>query len=301
MLETILGVGGELESEIARIAPWYQNLEIGVNVTLIVIVVAMIVKAFLARRKQHLGQVGANIAIGVVHQLIQFSLLGTFGLGVLFTIEKAIPWSLPTGVFTWALSFIAADFLYYWMHRIEHRTSLLWQVHAVHHSSPEFDFSTNFRLGWLEFTYTFLFIVPMVLAGFSAVQTVVSFSLVVLYQTWVHTKSIGNLGVIEGVLNTPSAHRVHHAANTIYHDKNYGGVFMVWDRLFDTYEAERQPVVYGVAGETPSANPILINFRGLWNLFGQLKHCSSVAEAGRLLLGTPGYIPLSLRKKNFGP
>jgi sterol desaturase/sphingolipid hydroxylase (fatty acid hydroxylase superfamily) len=167
------------------------------------------------------------------------------------------------GVALWLTAFVAWDFFYYWFHRFSHEISILWAAHAVHHQSEEYNLSTALRQTSTSFLFGWIFYLPMFLAGFPLEVLVTVNAANLIYQFWVHTRLIGRLGPLEHVLMTPSHHRVHHAQNERYIDKNYGGVFIVWDRLFGSFEPESddEPVVFGVRKPLASWNPFWANFQ----------------------------------------
>jgi len=187
-----------------------------------------------------------NITIGVGNGLLGLTAYGLIFVIALYGVEQIAFFQIPINLWTWVLAILVADFSYYWMHRIEHKVRFFWTIHSVHHSSTEFDLTTGLRLAWLESLIEWVFFVPMILIGFDLVQTIVSLLIVVAYQTWIHTKHIGKLGWLDSVFNTPSVHRVHHGSNSKYIDKNFGGVLMIWDHLFGSYQKEQEPVVYGL-------------------------------------------------------
>ncbi|MFT6556449.1 sterol desaturase family protein [Sneathiella sp.] len=215
------------------------------------------------------------------------------GLGLVFLIGLSLvsPFaltSMPESVWYWPLALIFADFLYYWMHRTEHRVRLLWAVHVTHHSSPEFNFSTALRLSWFEALFEWVFLVPMIVFGFGIAETLVAFFSVVTYQNWIHTNKIGRLPFLDSWLNTPSNHRVHHGSNPRYIDKNYGGILVIWDRLFGTYQREDEKVVYGITDPLNNANPFVINGHEFIDLFKDLRKAKTVLKKIRTLMGPPG-------------
>ncbi len=165
------------------------------------------------------------------------------------------------GIALWLTAFVAWDFFYYWYHRFSHEVSILWAAHAVHHQSEEYNLSTALRQTSTGFLFGWIFYLPLFVAGFPLEVLVTVSAANLIYQFWVHTRLIGRLGPLEHVLMTPSHHRVHHAQNERYIDKNYGGVFIVWDRLFGTFEPERddEPVVFGVRKPLASWNPFWAN------------------------------------------
>lgn len=172
-----------------------------------------------------------------------------------------LPASVPVAVAT----FIAADFAYYWYHRLNHEVTVLWTMHHTHHSSMWMNLTTAVRLNWVANFISPLFFAPLVLVGFSAEWVTISLGLGLFYQFFLHTDAVPALGRFEGkLLNTPSAHRVHHGSNKTYIDKNYAGALIVWDRIFRTYQAETEPVRYGVTTGFVGHNPLVIQFAPIW-------------------------------------
>ena len=167
------------------------------------------------------------------------------------------------GIALWVTAAVAWDFCYYWYHRFSHEISVLWAAHAVHHQSEEYNLSTALRQTSTGFLFGWIFYLPLFAIGFPLEVLVTVNAANLIYQFWVHTRLIGRLGPLEWVLMTPSHHRVHHAQNERYIDKNYGGMFIVWDRLFGTFEPESddEPVVYGVRKPLASWNPFWANFQ----------------------------------------
>ena len=140
----------------------------------------------------------------------------------------------------------------------------MWATHSTHHSPNEMTLSAAYRLGWMPFlSFTWVFFLPLVLIGFSPILVFTMLSINLMYQFWLHTKLIGRLGLLEGILNTPAAHRIHHASNPIYLDKNYGGILILFDRFFGTYavEQEEEEIVYGLTHPNYSGNPVEVVFR----------------------------------------
>ncbi len=193
---------------------------------------------------------------GVALQLIIFKWLSQFAIG---SIESSL------GSFVFIV--LVMDFVYYWKHRYEHEISFFWCQHAVHHNSNEFNFSTSLRLPWIGSYINWVFFVPAILVGFSPEQVLIGYKVILTYQYLVHTEYVRNLGFLELILNTPSNHRVHHGKNAEYVDKNYGGILIIWDRMFGTYEPEVAPVKYGTLNEMKSKNPIMINLQPWIDLY----------------------------------
>ncbi len=223
-----------------------------------------------ARGNYVLKETLANLFIFVGSQLSKVMLIGwqVFWVGF-FAQWRVATLSASTFWGSVALSiaaFVATDFCYYWMHRMMHERKTLWAFHLVHHSSPWMNLTTSYRLNWLSPLVAIFFYAPLGVLGFSAEHIGASLVVGLLYQFWLHTKAIGTVPWVEGVLNTPSAHRVHHGKNPEYLDKNYGGVLMVWDRLFGTYAEEREEVEYGVTTGFVGHNPLVLVFHGFYDL-----------------------------------
>jgi sterol desaturase/sphingolipid hydroxylase (fatty acid hydroxylase superfamily) len=194
----------------------------------------------------------------------------------------------------WAIGalFIGQELCYYVYHRAAHRVRWFWCNHAVHHSPNQLNLSAAYRIGILgRLTGTPLFFVPLVWLGFPPRVVFAMLTLNLLYQFWIHATWIPKLGWLEGVINTPSAHRVHHAANLEYLDANYGGVLMVFDRLFGTYRAERDdlPCRYGLVKPMTSYNPLRVEFDQWLRLARDLSHARSLRAVLGTLLMPPGW------------
>jgi len=175
----------------------------------------------------------------------------------------------PRGIALWLLAILAFDFCYYWAHRCGHEISLLWASHAVHHQSEDYNLSTALRQTSTGFLFTWIFYLPLFILGMPLEVFLTANALDLIYQFWVHTQHIGRLGWFDRVFVTPSNHRVHHAQNEIYIDRNYGGILILWDRLFGSFQEEldHEPVVFGVRKPLTSWNPFWANvqvFHYLW-------------------------------------
>jgi sterol desaturase/sphingolipid hydroxylase (fatty acid hydroxylase superfamily) len=196
----------------------------------------------------------------------------------------------------WGLGFVLTDLCHYAFHRSAHRVNLLWGVHQPHHSSEDFNLSTALRKGIFQQLFDWPFFLPLAIAGFPLQMYLVLKSLQFVYQFWLHTQWIGKLGWIEQVLVTPSLHRVHHAQNPEYVDKNYAGVFILWDRIFDSYAEERAPVVYGITTPVRTWNPITYQFHWWARLLLDFRSSSSLVDA----LRAP-FMPTHWRPAGLGP
>lgn len=201
------------------------------------------------------------------------------------------PLKIPMSGWTFAILLVLVDFLYWFKHYCEHRNRLLWTIHSVHHSSPEFNLSTALRLPWIGPAFMWIFYAPAVVIGFDPVFVLICSQLVLLYQFWIHAEYIPKLGTLEGIFNTPSNHRVHHGSNRPYLDKNFGGILIIWDRIFKTYAAETERVRYGLTTPINTSNPFAINFFEIKAIIKDLQAAQSFSEAVQILVRGPDYKP----------
>lgn len=241
----------------------------------------------MSNKQKSYQEVVVNIVIGISNGLLSLTVYGLIFIITLWFAEQVAISKIPVNIWTWVLAVLVADFSYYWMHRIEHKVRFFWTIHSVHHSSTEFDLTTGLRLAWLEGLFEWVFFVPMVLIGFDMVQATVSIIIVVVYQSWIHTELIGKLGWLDGIFNTPSVHRVHHGSNPQYIDKNFGGILIIWDRVFGSYQAEEELVVYGLKTNIGSANPITVNFYEWVSLFRDLQSTTNIKDKISYLINPP--------------
>ncbi len=201
---------------------------------------------------------------GYFTKLVQFTIWGLV-LGHLALFEWQRSWfdASLSGIMLWVLAAVLWDFCYYWNHRLGHEVSILWAAHAVHHQSEEYNLSTALRQTSSSFIFSWIFYVPLFLIGIPAEVLVTVAAVNLIYQFWVHTRFVNRLGVLDRIFVTPSNHRVHHAQNKRYIDKNYGGIFVLWDRMFGTFaeEADSDPVIFGVRKPLANWNPVWANFQ----------------------------------------
>lgn len=206
--------------------------------------------------------------------------------------EKLSLWQLPINGYTIVAAIVLADLAYYWEHRFTHRVGIAWASHTVHHSSPHFNISVAYRFGPLDWLWPLPFHLPLAMLGFHPFLIFFAEALVQLYQTALHTEAIGKLPKpIERVMNTPSHHRVHHASNAEYLDRNYGGIFIVWDRLFGTFAEEQAPVRYGLVNPIRSINPITVFLHGFTRLGRKLRRAGNLSAALGHLGRPPDWSP----------
>ncbi len=237
--------------------------------------------------------IGDSLANGVTFMV--FGVITYFVIGAFYVSGYYWAWSIaPYWLDITPLSIIAcvvlADLCYYCEHRFTHRVNVAWATHSVHHSSPHFNLSVAYRFGPMDAFWPFFFHVPLVLMGFDPILVLVSEAVVQAYQTWLHTEAIGKLPrPVELVMNTPSHHRVHHARNPQYIDKNYGGIFIIWDRLFGSFAKEGTEVDYGLVKSIHSINPVKIMSHGFSQLAYAFVRAQGIRKL-RLLIGPPRMI-----------
>lgn len=196
-------------------------------------------------------------------------------------------------LWVWLLAFVFYDFCYYWNHRIGHERNVFWASHVVHHQSEEYNLSTALRQTSTGFLLSWVFYLPMALAGVPPLVFLTVAALNLLYQFWVHTRHIPKLGWFEWFFVSPSNHRVHHAQNPVYMDRNYGGVFIVWDRLFGTFQEEldEEPVIFGVTTPLASWNPLWANVQFYVQLWRDAVRAGSWWDKLRIWFMPTGWRP----------
>ncbi|MBU3063028.1 sterol desaturase family protein [Nocardia sp. NEAU-G5] len=202
------------------------------------------------------------------------------------------PVHLPThNPLTWVGLFFADEIAYYWYHRTHHTIRLFWASHVVHHSSRRYNLSTALRQPWTPFT-ALPYWAPLALLGFPPWMILLQQSISLLYQFFVHTERVGMLWrPLEFVMNTPSHHRAHHGSNTQYLDKNYGGILIIWDRLFGTFEPEGERVVYGLTKNIETFNPLRVATHEFAAILGDLRRAHSWGAAFGYVFRGPGWSP----------
>ncbi|XP_055345003.1 alkylglycerol monooxygenase-like [Paramacrobiotus metropolitanus] len=193
----------------------------------------------------------------------------------------------------WILAILATDCAYYWFHRASHEINIFWAAHQVHHSSEEFNLSVALRQSVVSNFGAWVFYLPMAVLGFTPTAFLIHQHFNLLYQFWIHTSLVKNLGVLELVLNTPSHHRAHHGRNPIYIDINYGGVFIIWDRLFGTFapESPSEPAFYGLVGRLDSYNAIWVQIIRLAEIWRRMKLFPTIPDKLSAALKGPRWRP----------
>jgi sterol desaturase/sphingolipid hydroxylase (fatty acid hydroxylase superfamily) len=271
----------------AHLLPFF--IALGAAIVLLATLEGVVLR-FVLKRAYDWKAYAANIADAIGRRAVDL-----LGLSLAFPViawahaHRVATLDLSTGG-QWLLLFVGQEFCYYWYHRAAHRVRWFWASHTVHHSPNELTLAAALRLGWTgKLTGTGLFFVPLVWLGFEPIVALGMLGLNLLYQFWIHATWIPKLGPLEWVFNTPSHHRVHHASNAAYLDCNYGGVLIVFDRLFGTFVAEREdlPPVYGLTTPLHSYNPFRIALHGWLALGRDLLAVRKPMDLLRTLFGPP--------------
>ena len=233
------------------------------------------------------GAAMADLEVGIISQVGDVFLRGV-GVAIYAWVYQYRAVEFPEGSpWPWVVGLLGIDFLYYWWHRLSHIVNLLWAVHAVHHQSEDFNFAVALRQPALEALTIIPFHLPLALLGVPPWIYAACYAIDLIYQFWIHTELPGRLGFLERVLNTPSAHRVHHGINAKYLDRNYGGILVIWDLFFGTYQREEEPAAYGVTHALRSYNPLWANLAPFRDVAAKARETRGVANKLRIWFAHP--------------
>ncbi len=217
-----------------------------------------------------------------------------------FMVEHLALFHIESTLLVYVLAFIGKDFVGYWAHRFEHQINIFWNRHIVHHSSEEFNLACALRQSISNIFGIFFFLyVPMALLGIPAKVVAIIAPIHLFLQFWYHTRLIDKMGFLEHIIVTPSHHRVHHAINDEYLDKNFGQIFILWDKWFGTFQEELRdkPPVYGVKKAVKTWNPVIINYQHLWLLIKDAWRTQNLWDKARIWFMPTGWRPADVRKK----
>jgi len=224
-----------------------------------------------------------NFTLDIVLRGVCLWVLNYFFQFKFFEIENVIAY--------WAVLLLAEDFMYYWLHRIDHYCRFFWAVHVTHHSSEEFNLTVGFRSSVFQPLYRFIYFIPLALMGFKGIDIMFMYAATQIFGILVHTQTIKKLGFLEYIIVTPSHHRVHHGSNIQYLDKNMGMLLIIWDKLFGTFQAEddKDPVKYGLTKNIETYNPLTMVFHEWEAIFNDLKKQTSFKNKLMYVFGPPGW------------
>jgi sterol desaturase/sphingolipid hydroxylase (fatty acid hydroxylase superfamily) len=269
----------------------YTILYHAIPVIVLLITVEMIEKINDGQFKFYKKNLFANLAMGIIAFVLNFTVKGAAVLVYTWVYELRF-FTIPSNVWwAWVICFFADDFSYYCFHWGSHRIRFLWASHAVHHSADFFSPSVALRLPWTSnLTGTFLFWGWMPLIGISPMMIIIMKSAGGIYQFFIHTEKIGKLPKwVEAIFNTPSHHRVHHASNMDYLDKNHGGTLIIWDRIFGTFQKETVKPKYGLTKNISSQNPVTIEFHEWKNMIKDFKRAKKISDYLHFFFDLPGW------------
>ena len=228
-----------------------------------------------------------NIFIGLM-SVVWGALFGLITGYFYLMIYEIVPYKMPMNAWwAWAILLFVDDFAYYWFHRLSHEIRFFWNFHVVHHSSSQYNLSVAVRQSWFGGVAHWIFYLPVALLGFPLWAFATMHGLNLIYQFWIHTKLVGKLGFLENILNTPSHHRAHHGINNQYLDKNYAGIFIIWDRMFGTFVEEIETPRYGIITPLTSYNPLWINSHAWTETWAAMRARRTMRGKLRCVFGAP--------------
>ena len=278
----------------------YANVLLWVIPIFFVLILLEIIYGYIKKNQTHtFMDTLSSLSSGMTNILKDVLGLVVIVISYPFLLDNLSIYSIENSLIIYIIAFICIDFAGYWSHRLNHRINLFWNQHIIHHSSEEFNLACALRQSFSDLLgYTALFLIPAAVIGVPEDVITLLAPLHLFGQFWYHTQHIGKLGFLEYFLVTPSQHRVHHAINPIYIDKNLAPIFCIWDRLFGTFQEEldEEPPVYGVLKPVKTWNPLLINFQHLWGLIFDAWHTKSWREKLTLWWRPTGYRPDDVKK-----
>lgn len=265
---------------------------IAIPVYFLLIGIEIIYQRMKAVKTYRLKDAMTNINCGVISQISgAFIMVVLFGMYT-YVQENWSPFYIPVVWWAFPLAFVFFDFMYYWAHRLSHEINLFWGGHSVHHQSEEYNLSVALRQSSTQIFWTFLFYLPLAMAGIDPIVFISMQGINLVYQFWIHTESIKKLPKwYEAIFNTPSHHRVHHARNPKYIDKNHAGTLIIWDKLFGTFVAEEEKPDYGITKPLKSWNPLWANFAHYTDIYEDFKSVSGFKNKLKVLVKKPGWLP----------
>lgn len=276
-------------------------ITLAVPVFLLLIVIEYLYGLKVGKNNYKLSDTFTSLGLGLMSRFPPMLNIGLQGAAFVYVGSylnlKLLPLDSPI---TWIVGFLLYDLSYYWMHRMHHEIKILWATHSVHHHGEEYNLSTALRqtsTGWL---WKWIFYIPMIMVGVPGEVFVTVAGINLVYQFWVHTKHIGHLGILEKIFITPMNHGVHHAKNAEYIDANYGGVFIIWDRMFGTYIPERSDIkpVYGTVKPLNSWNPIWANFQVFYQMVQDTIHTKKLSDKFKIWYGPTSWRPADVIENN---
>lgn len=276
---------------------WQDPVTYAIPVFVLTLAAEALIGYYSKRSLYNYPEALASIAMGIGVAIIgagvkAVALVGFYGL-YQYAPESWAGWLGFGNPWAWVLCLLADDFSFYWHHRLSHSVRILWAAHENHHSARSLNLAVALRQSWTEVFYKFFFWAWMPLLGFHPLMILMMMSISLIYQYFQHTELIGKLGPLEWILNTPSHHRVHHATNVRYLDRNHAGMLIIWDRLFGTFVAEdpAEKPVYGIRKDFHSNNPLRIATHEFVDIWRDVRRAKGLRNKLGYIFGPPGWQP----------
>lgn len=270
-----------------------MNWEIS-TIYLVIIALEVIVSNWQHKKLYTWRETLTTLFLSITNGLLDLAIRGGY-LVLLTLIYQFRLFDMPAGPIYWLLLFLLIDFQFYWLHRLEHFCRIFWAAHVTHHSAEHMNITVGFRASLMRPLYDFVFFLPLPLLGFKPIEILLMYSFAQIWAVFVHTEVIRKLGLLEYIFVTPSHHRVHHASNEKYIDKNMGMVLIIWDKLFGTFQRELsaeeyEPIRYGLAKPLTSHNLFHIIFHEWQNIWGDISRKDlSWRDRMKYVFGRPGW------------
>lgn len=258
------------------------------------IAVELVYSFWKGRKLYRFNDTITNISLGIGQQVTGLLMKVVLAYGYVKLYGSFALLEIESSVLNWVLLFIGVDFFYYWFHRLSHEINALWAAHIVHHQSEEYNLSVALRQSWLQSWFSWVFYLPLAVIGFKPEMFFLMSAVNTLYQFWIHTRALGKLGPLEWIINTPSHHRVHHGSDPEYLDKNHAGTLIIWDRMFGTFQEEKEEPVYGITTPLKSWNPVWANFHYWQEMWDLAVRSEGILDKIRAFIKPPGWKPAYL-------
>ena len=277
-----------------------QSLFIAIPSFVVLIFIEMIVARLKGIKVNNPADMISSLSSGMTNTIKDALKFSVIIISYSWIVDKITIYKLEPMWVAVLVAFIVQDFTGYWMHRLSHRVNIFWNRHIIHHSSEEFNLSCALRQSISStFEFSAILMIPAALLGVPASIFAILAPIHLFMQFWYHTRLINKMGFLEYILVTPSHHRVHHAINPEYLDKNYSQIFIIWDKLFNTFQPELDdvPPVYGTLRPVSTWNPIIINFKHLWQLIKDAWNAEKFLDKVKIWFMPTGWRPDSVKEK----
>lgn len=263
-----------------------------IPVFIIVITIEVIINSVQHLHLYQAKDSAASIAMGIGSAVVNLA-MKALAFGAMMFLHQFAIFNIGWQWWAWLILFFLEDLSFYWHHRLSHEIRVLWAAHVNHHSSEKLNYSTALRQSWFELIYKYIFWMWLPIIGFDPIMIMILMSVSLIYQFFQHTQLVHKLGPLEWIFNTPSAHRVHHASNARYLDRNHAGILIIWDRIFGTYQEEQddEKPVYGITQNIHTFNPFKIATHEYAAIIKDLKTARNWKERFMFVFGPPGWSP----------